>query len=71
MTPHKRPEKIDHDYYNYNCKDGDEVTDEDVAHAAAAIGSINGVSERKSFEIISVWMVLFVSMNSQHQQRDF
>jgi len=53
------------------CVDTDEISDEDMMNAAEAISSINNTTKTKSFENLCVWMVLYVGMSRQVQQRDF
>jgi len=69
MTPYKLLEKIDHDYYS--CDESDEISNENMMNAAAALSSINNVPKTKSLDTLCIWMVLFVSMRGQQQRRDF
>jgi len=50
--------------------DDDEVSDEDMIHAAEAMSSINNIPKTRSYEILCVWMVLFVGIGRQVQQRE-
>jgi len=53
------------------CNDDDEITDETMLNAAAALSSIRNITKVKSYETLCVWMVLYVGMSRQVQQRDF
>ncbi len=51
--------------------DDNEMSDKNMKRAAAAISSINGVPQDRSYETLCVWMMLFVGMNRYVQQKDF
>jgi len=52
------------------CDNDEEISDEDMIHAAEAMSSINGIPKTRSYEILCVWMVLFVGIGRQVQQRE-
>jgi len=55
----------------HNCDNCEEISDQNIAAAAATLSSINHISVDECYNILSAWMLLYASMNGNVQQREY
>jgi len=55
----------------HNCDNCEEISDQNIAAAAASLSSINHIPVDKCYNYLSVWMLLYAGMNGNVQQKEY